>query len=787
MRLSTRVSIYFVTLIFCMVLILSSALFFQFRHSYAQITESSFQNIRDNLLDETQKRGEVITALLAENLVNPFYTYDLQSIFELLNVTKNQNDILYTILYDTDGKIVHTGDDELKEFGSVLDDPQSIEAINTKEQKQVRITSNVMEISMPIWIGDTPLGGIKVGLSLDGITTHITTMENQFDIINENTFKKTLLIVINASIVFCLITVVFSLLFVLKLTRPIEALKSNAQSIGEGDYSQAIPAQYPGELGELANAFERMRQNLLAHETSLKKSEKKYRHLFNNAPVSIYEVNTTTNTIINANDIICQFLGYGEDELLALDPILLFEPHSQKAILERLKEAQFTRKQSDSIECVVIKKNGQKAHALLSYDFEYKKDGSVIARAVLHDITQRVESENRKIKLQKMIADQAQYALVGQIAGRMAHDFNNILGIIMANAEFSLMTCTDPVLKETLELILEQTLRGQNLTKNLLAFAKDQVPNQEFFLLQEKIDLVLNLMKNDLKHIRVVRDDAGDLPEILADPGMIEHALVNLVINAIHALSKVDDPVIHIRTRYIDQNIIIEVEDNGCGIPEAHIHSIYEPSFTLKGAMDEEGWYAEEIQGTGYGLSNVKKYIEQHKGTIDIESTVGKGTRVTISLIKVEKQLSEQEKEEIHTCAPKTRRRILLVEDEQTLSKVQYQMLTEKPFYHQVDVAPNGEVAKTLFRQHQYDLISLDHELPGKIKGIDIYNDIRKINQEVPILFNSGNFEFLESIEMLKRQDACMDAISKPCKNKTYLNSINFLLDRSEQPLEHLS
>lgn len=781
MRLTTRISIYFVILTIIMVLVLSSALFLQFRQSYSQLSTYSVKTIKQELLERTQKRGEVITALLAENLVNPFYAYDMQTIHELLTVTQNQEDILYTILYDADGKIVHTGDENLHEFGKPINDTDSFEAIKTRNKTVFHISDEVMDISVPIWIGETPLGGIKVGLSLANISAYIRTMSDRFEAINQETFKYTFFIVSAASVIFIFIIVITTIYLVLQLIRPIRELKNNALAIGTGDYSQSISESYPGEIGELAMTFNQMKKDLMAHELSLKKSEKKYRHLFNNAPVGIYEINITTSQIISVNDIICKFFGYSEAEFLLMDPIDLFAPESREMVIEQLDEVKLTKKQSDSIECLVVKKDGQKANGLLSYDFDFKSDGTIISRAVLHDITQRVELEKKKIEAQQMIADQAKYALVGQIAGKMAHDFNNILGIIMANSEFSLLSCEDDEIKETLEMILEQTVRGQSLTRNLLAFAKDQAPNQEYFYLKEKIDLVLNLLKKDLKPVEIIRDDDPHLPEVLADPGMIENALVNLIINSVHATSKVENPRITIRTYSNSQKICIEVQDNGCGIPEHHFESIFEPAFTLKGTKDEGGFYASDIRGTGYGLANVKKYIEQHKGSILIDSEVGTGTTIVISLLKVEKELSSKEKQEIHDVVMQTHKRILLVEDEQTLSRVQYQILADKPFFHMVDVAPNGEMAKSLFSKKSYDLISLDNELPGKLKGIDVYHEIRKTDQTTPVLFNSGNLEFLESIEDLKKKDPHMDAISKPCKNKAFLDIINHLLERSNK------
>jgi len=150
-----------------------------------------------------------------------------------------------------------------------------------------------------------------------------------------------------------------------------------------------------------------------------------------------------------------------------------------------------------------------------------------------------------------------------------------------------------------LELIFEQTLRGKNLTKNLVAFAKDQEPKQEFFRISEKIDLVINLMRKDLEGIKLIREDEQGVAELLADPGMIEHTLVNLIQNSIHAVSMVEHPVIIIRTFSIEDNIFFEIKDNGCGIPEEHLETIYEPSFSLKGSKDIAGSYKTAIKGTG--------------------------------------------------------------------------------------------------------------------------------------------------------------------------------------------
>ena len=398
---------------------------------------------------------------------------------------------------------------------------------------------------------------------------------------------------------------------------------------------------------------------------------------------------------------------------------------------------------------------------------------------IARDITEQKQAEQEKIKAQRIAGEQKKLALVGQVAGKMAHDFNNIMGIIMGNTELALMDCKDAEIKKTLEIIFEQTIRGKNLTKNLVAFAKSQEPKQEFFKINETVYLIINLLKKDIEWIELIREDKAGVPDLLADSGMVEHALLNLMQNSIHAISMVEHPRIIIRTYSLNDNICLEIEDNGCGIPDKSLDNIYEPSFTLKGNRDITGSYKPGIKGTGYGMSNVKKYIEQHKGNILVESTLGLGTKFTISLPAVKTELTKKEKEEIRKEKTLFNKYILIVEDEPAISGVQYKILSQEPGNHKVDIANDGQVAMDLFKRNKYDLISLDYVLPGNINGMDVYNHIRETNKTIPILFISGNIEFLESIKGLKQKDGYIDHLPKPCQNKDYVKNINELFTKT--------
>lgn len=430
-------------------------------------------------------------------------------------------------------------------------------------------------------------------------------------------------------------------------------------------------------------------------------------------------------------------------------------------------------------ELLAKRKDGTYFDVLVSATAVFDEKGIPVEfMATSVDISWRTLLEKEKHKAELHAAKQNKHAQVGKVAGKIAHDFNNILGIIMGNTELSLLDCQEEETLKTLKLIFEQTLRGKNLTKNLVAFAKDQEPKQEFFKTSEKIDLVIDLLRKDLENITIIKEEASGIPELLADPGMIEHGLINVIQNSIHALSMEKNPVIIIRTSCKNNHILFEISDNGCGIPEEHVDSVFDVTFSLKGSRDTRGYYKSDIKGTGYGMANVKKYIEQHHGTISVKSESGKGTRVIITIPVTEKELSPYEKNEIRNHVTHFNKNILLVEDELSLSEIQYRLLSQEPCNHKVDIASVGQTAIDLFEKNDYDFVSLDYMLPGEINGMGVYNYIRNVNKTIPILFISGNIEFIESIKDMQQKDDYIFHLSKPTQNKNYLNRVNKIMDK---------
>ncbi|MBA4368234.1 MAG: hypothetical protein C0403_11440, partial [Desulfobacterium sp.] len=496
-------------------------------------------------------------------------------------------------------------------------------------------------------------------------------------------------------------------------------------------------------------------------EKALQESEEWLSSVFRAAPIGIGVVIDRMFSKINSR--LCEITGYSEEELTGQSSRMLYPSDEEYEYVGREKYKQIRDHGIGTVETLWKRKNGHIVNILLSSTPMDLDDLSKGVTFTALDITNRKQAEEEKRKALEFAAEQSKHALIGQVAGKMAHDFNNVLMGIMGNAQLAMMNCDDEKTKKKLERINEFSERGRDITNTLISFSKDQEPKQTYFKIEDRMELALKMLEKELTGIQVSRNYKPGIPKLLADPGMTQDVLVNLVLNSIHAMSKVENPTLTLKAYSQDDKIYCEIEDNGCGIPKEHQASIFTPSFTLKGSHDKTASYKLGIKGTGFGMSNVKKYIvEKHKGDISLESEVGKGTRVTIALRIIKDHLSSDEKKEVVKSKIYDKRSILLVEDEPAIADVQYQILTQEPFSHIVSIAANGQMAIDIFDRNKFDIVSLDYMLPGNINGLDVYNHIREKDKNIPVMFISGNIAFLESMKELKEKDPNLEHLSKP-------------------------
>lgn len=373
----------------------------------------------------------------------------------------------------------------------------------------------------------------------------------------------------------------------------------------------------------------------------------------------------------------------------------------------------------------------------------YDADGNYnFAVHVMHDITARKQAEEEKELLEAQLQQAHKMESVGRLAGGVAHDFNNMLTVILGHSCMALMDMQpSDELYEELHEIQKAAERSADLTRQLLAFARKQTVAPRELNLNETIGGMLKMLQ------RLIGEDISlnwlpepDLWHVMIDPSQIDQILANLCVNARDSISNVGN--ITIETRNVSactdtcthgpdfkpgMYVSLSISDNGCGIDKDTLEHIFEPFFTTK-AIGE---------GTGLGLATVYGAVKQNNGFINVKSEPGQGTRFTIYLpryVRVEETVPMDHKQDSYSYGHDT---ILVVEDELSILKMTTLML-EKQGYT-VLTASSSDEAIQLAREHagEISLLLSDVVMP-EMNGRDLSNILISHNPKLKSLFMSG-------------------------------------------------
>lgn len=246
---------------------------------------------------------------------------------------------------------------------------------------------------------------------------------------------------------------------------------------------------------------------------------------------------------------------------------------------------------------------------------------SEVAEASQRDVSRLTEW---KEKAERMAMEQDKMAAVGLLAAGVAHEFNNLLAGIQGYADLARMgeVKTD----ELADLVSQQSKRAASIVRDLLSFSRKRGGNPERVDVGEAIDQVLRLVGKELaaRDIEVERRVDG-VPRVLAEPGAIERTALNLVTNAIGAMDQDGRLTVELSAR--NGSVSLRVADNGCGMSPEALSRAFEPFFSTRPAGE-----GDVARATGLGLAVSKRLVERCGGTVDIESALGRGTAVTVSL-----------------------------------------------------------------------------------------------------------------------------------------------------------
>jgi two-component system cell cycle sensor histidine kinase/response regulator CckA len=385
--------------------------------------------------------------------------------------------------------------------------------------------------------------------------------------------------------------------------------------------------------------------------------------------------------------------------------------------------------------------------------------GPVVRRA-LRESAERAERK----KLQEQFLQAQKMESIGQLAGGVAHDFNNILTVIQGHASM-LRTKTNlpEEIRGSINQILLAAERATNLTRQLLTFSRKQVTQTRVLDLNEVVTNMTKMLKHILRadvSLRVNYDSEAFL--VRADAGMMEQVLMNLAINARDAMPQGGKLIIStsdesIGPEYVQLNpqgavgdfVCLAVTDTGEGIPPENLARIFEPFFTTKPVG----------QGTGLGLASVYGIVRQHDGWITVYSEVGKGTVFRIYLPAAKEREDKKIERPVNQVVRGGNETILLIEDEAPLRALDRSIL--EGYGYEVVEADCAGAALDRWREHhnRISLVFTDVVIPGGATGPDLAKKFHAEKPSLRIIFSSGysmdvvekDFELSEGVNFLQK------------------------------------
>jgi signal transduction histidine kinase/ActR/RegA family two-component response regulator len=406
---------------------------------------------------------------------------------------------------------------------------------------------------------------------------------------------------------------------------------------------------------------------------------------------------------------------------------------------------------------------GPRSFSVTSFASHHQQ--SAMQVLVFLDRTERRRLQDQLIQSEKMSA-------VGQLVAGVAHDLNNPLASVLGFADFLVESPEVPAnLREPLRVIQQESLRAATIVRNLLSFARKQEHRRHHETILPVLEATLVLLRNQLMadRVDVHLEIEPRLPEVHVNANQIQQVFVNLIHNASQAIASTGKPgEIRITARLGPQGIVIDVSDNGPGMPEELAARAFEPFFTTK----------PEGQGTGLGLNICQGIVKEHGGLITLTTAPGAGATFSVEL-----PLPESAGEEA-PAAPSpdpmaVAFRVLLIDDEPHI--LHYLRTTLEAWGHTVESAPDGYIGLDLAISGHFDLIISDLRMP-RLGGREFYERLLVKNAAAAqnVVFSTGDTVRGDTHEFLEREGR--PYLNKPFSLAELRNLLNQIANQRVLP-----
>ncbi len=506
-------------------------------------------------------------------------------------------------------------------------------------------------------------------------------------------------------------------------------------------------------------------------EEVVRVSEEKFSKSFDNAPIMMSISTEVEGTYLDVNKKFLKISGFSREEIIGRTSVELgwLTQEQRQTLVDKIRSA------GSISDMAVIARSKQGKPVSCQFSGEYiTVEGNKCILLLAHDVTEQKAMEEQLRQSQKMEA-------IGQLAGGVAHDFNNILTVIMG---YSNLLQMDPKLtehqKDEVEQIISSADKAAQLTRGLLAFSRKETMNLKKVNINDIVQHVQKFL------VRVIGEDihlkttvCGQTLTVCADNTQIEQVLINLATNARDAmpdggsisvetdLQEIDDSFVHIHGYGVSGRYArITLSDSGCGMDEETCTKIFEPFFTTK----------ESGKGTGLGMAIVYGIIKQHNGFINVYSEPGQGTtfRIYLPIIEADDTSSVETASVVAPVAGGSET-ILVVEDNSSVRTLVQTIL--ESYGYRIILALDGQDGVEQFIAHRDEikLVLMDVIMPRK-NGQEALQEIWGAQPDVKAIYLSGyTADFIQNRGL---ENSNVELVMKPIQPIELLRTVRVMLDR---------
>lgn len=628
------------------------------------------------------------------------------------------------------------------------------------ERKSTNIIQKQYPLTLFLKHKEVNLGTLHVYNSLDAVYSQLVT--DAVTILISNIVKTFLVAVFTLFLVHHLVT---KRLF--KIVQLINKIQVEPKTMEHLFHEKDQDLGELDEFEKIVDAVNTMKGGLDSAFKALGTSQKRYKRLFENSPVPLWEEDFTEVfksmtelkrdgiadlkqyfaanplqlqdmaqkvRVIDVNKAALDLHGAKTKQELLGNVDKIFTDNSLKVFAEELA-AIYEGHSEFKAEAEVKTLNGEVRFIALNLSLEKSDSEEATVLLATTDITKELEIEKRQIQIQKMES-------IGNLAGGIAHDFNNILSPIIGYCEILMKTeAQNNNIQDDLNNIHLAANRAKELVKQILTFARQSDDELQPIVIQPIVKEVVKFLRSSIPTSITIENSIKSSLSILGNPTQLHQVLMNLCTNAQHALIGEEGTIIInvediTLTRYLKTHdkilqpgnyVKLTVADNGIGIEPEIIDTIFDPYFTTK----------EVEQGTGLGLATTYGIVDRSGGGILVESTVGEGTTFSLYWPETKSEEDNTSSSQDKTTLHKGRAKILLVDDEKALIRMGTKILERLGY--QVTSSTDSEEALEMFLKDPayYDLVMTDMTMPN-MTGDKLASEIRKVNSTIPVILCTG-------------------------------------------------